>query len=132
MKRNGLAMSDIKTIRRLRELLNQVYLTYSMTLKLSPAMLNKIGEEIDNAEPRIVETAILGNDIVIKPEPEDNRCVHTEHCCKLHGCKYGYDGYDQYGDEDETPRGDCPVAAGTKSQSFRCQNCNEEEENWYA
>lgn len=35
--------------------------------------------------------------------------VHTEHCCKLHGCKYG--------DED------CTVVNGSRLQSYRCQDC---------
>jgi len=44
------------------------------------------------------------------PEPEGyKRCVHTEHCCVDHGCKYG--------DED------CPVETGQKPQSFFCENC---------
>lgn len=39
------------------------------------------------------------------------KCVHTEHCCKKHGCKYS----------DEN----CPVANGIKPQSFPCEICNE-------
>ena len=31
----------------------------------------------------------------------NNKCVHTEHCCAKHGCKYMDD--------------DCPVADGTKT-----------------
>jgi len=34
------------------------------------------------------------------------RCIHTEHCCKNCGCKYG--------DED------CPVVLGTKEQTYPC------------
>lgn len=41
-----------------------------------------------------------------------NKCVHTEHCCVFHGCKYG--------DED------CPVYLGLKKQSYPCEFCNEE------
>lgn len=44
----------------------------------------------------------------------DDRDVHTEHCCLIHGCKYG--------DED------CPVATGKKAQSFECEDCAEEVE----
>ena len=35
--------------------------------------------------------------------------VHTEHCCILHGCKYG----------DDT----CPVWLGYQRQSYRCEAC---------
>jgi hypothetical protein len=38
--------------------------------------------------------------------------VHTEHCCKAHGCKYG-DGQL------------CPVESGAKPQSFPCEACDE-------
>jgi hypothetical protein len=34
--------------------------------------------------------------------------VHTEHCCKYCGCKYGEDDF-------------CPVVNGRKSQSFSCE-----------
>lgn len=37
------------------------------------------------------------------------KCVHTEHCCRIHGCKYGDD--------------DCPVWLGYKSQSYPCESC---------
>lgn len=40
------------------------------------------------------------------------KCVHTEHCCIEHGCKYGDD--------------DCPVATGIKYQSYRCEYCYED------
>lgn len=43
---------------------------------------------------------------------EEEKCVHTEHCCIIHGCKYG--------DED------CPVVSGEKSQSYLCESCSEE------
>jgi hypothetical protein len=42
-------------------------------------------------------------------EPEENKDVHTEHCCVLHHCKYGDD--------------DCPVVTGKKHQSFLCEDC---------
>ena len=44
-----------------------------------------------------------------KREPENRRCVHTEHCCILHGCKYG----DRY----------CPVEYGERRQSYLCETC---------
>ena len=40
------------------------------------------------------------------------RCAHTEHCCRMHGCKYG----DDY----------CPVWLGYKAQSFACEDCDYE------
>jgi hypothetical protein len=46
-------------------------------------------------------------------EPEAHQDVHTEHCCRIHGCKYGLlDGH-------------CSVANGAKRPSFPC-SCNEE------
>lgn len=38
-------------------------------------------------------------------------CVHTRHCCKFHGCKYGDD--------------DCPVALALKQQKYPCEYCHE-------
>jgi hypothetical protein len=46
------------------------------------------------------------------PEPEGSRDVHTEHCCRIHGCKYG--------DEER-----CPVEKGTKQQSGPCERCDD-------
>ncbi len=43
-----------------------------------------------------------------------NTDVHTEHCCIVHGCKYG---------DDSTT---CSVTTGRKKQSFMCENCTEE------
>jgi DNA repair ATPase RecN len=45
---------------------------------------------------------------------ELEKCVHTEHCCQTHGCKYG------------DPK--CPVSTGVKKQSFACEDCVEESE----
>lgn len=42
---------------------------------------------------------------------KDDKCVHTEHCCKEHGCKYGEGKY-------------CPIENGTKKQSFPCEYCD--------
>lgn len=50
----------------------------------------------------------IGPTIKYTPDAPD-RCVHTEHCCSQHGCKYG--------DED------CPVEIGKKLQSFPCEDC---------
>jgi hypothetical protein len=37
--------------------------------------------------------------------------VHTRHCCKYHGCKYGDD--------------DCTVFHGNKEQEYDCEECDE-------
>ncbi len=48
-----------------------------------------------------------------------NKCVHTEHCCILHGCKYNDD--------------DCPVENNIKPQSCLCESCSFQiEENGYS
>jgi len=39
--------------------------------------------------------------------------VHTEHCCRFHGCKYG--------------KADCTVVAKGALQSYPCEDCNEEQ-----
>jgi hypothetical protein len=44
--------------------------------------------------------------------------VHTEHCCKEHGCKYG--------------NTDCTVEFGGLKQSCPCEMCNEENMNYYS
>ena len=44
------------------------------------------------------------------PGPESEKDVHTEHCCVVHGCKYG---------ENDT----CPVTTETKKQSGACEYC---------
>ena len=45
-------------------------------------------------------------------ETEENKDVHTEHCCEIHGCKYSH--------------ADCTVVTKQKKQSFYCEYCNEE------
>lgn len=45
---------------------------------------------------------------------EDNKDVHTEHCCIYHGCKYG-----DY---------DCVVWRGYKPQSYPCETCHHGDE----
>ncbi len=39
--------------------------------------------------------------------------VHTEHCCVLHGCKYGQDPF-------------CTVVTRKSDQSFLCEQCEED------
>lgn len=43
-----------------------------------------------------------------KPQNAIIKDVHTEHCCILHGCKYGED---------------CAVWLGYLEQSFPCESC---------
>lgn len=38
--------------------------------------------------------------------------THTEHCCSIHGCKYGRD--------------DCTVVMGIKEQSYPCEDCHDD------
>ena len=42
--------------------------------------------------------------------------VHTEHCCRFHGCKYGLAG-----------RQDCTVVNKGALQSYPCEDCTEEQ-----
>lgn len=53
---------------------------------------------------------------VSKMEPfkpvSNKKCVHTEHCCVIHGCKYGSIN--------------CPVEHREKLQSYPCESCDEE------
>ncbi len=55
---------------------------------------------------------------MLVPPPTDcnapDRDVHTEHCCKKHGCKYG--NYD----------GKCTVKSGEKMQSYLCVECHDD------
>lgn len=44
-----------------------------------------------------------------KFEMEENKDVHTEHCCVKHGCKYGHE--------------DCTVYTKQKMQSYPCEDC---------
>lgn len=41
--------------------------------------------------------------------------VHSSHCCKWHGCKYGNE--------------DCPVIMGIVEQKYLCEYCDEDLEN---
>lgn len=52
------------------------------------------------------------------PECEKDKDVHTEHCCEVHGCKYGYD---MHPDAEKT----CTVVSGEKKQSYPCEMCGE-------
>lgn len=40
--------------------------------------------------------------------------VHTEHCCILHGCKYG--------------NKNCTVTTGKAQQSYACESCDSERD----
>jgi len=43
-----------------------------------------------------------------------NHYACKTHCCKKHGCKYGYK--------------DCPVKLGEVKQAYPCEECDEEKE----
>ena len=47
--------------------------------------------------------------------------VHTEHCCKWHGCKYSW-GLKEKEEE-------CTVLQGAP-QSFPCEQCSDEWQNY--
>ena len=49
---------------------------------------------------------------------DNNKDVHTEHCCIFHGCKYGMDK-------------DCTVVQEIAVQDFPCEECSLNEENGY-
>ena len=53
---------------------------------------------------------------IFTPEPEENRDVHTEHCCVIHGCKYS--------------KPDCTVTTDTKRQSHACESCHNDAEGF--
>lgn len=60
-----------------------------------------------------VEECKCPNECVFHPaEKEENKDVHTEHCCEQHYCKYGDD--------------DCTVTTGKKRQSYPCEMCDDD------
>jgi hypothetical protein len=40
--------------------------------------------------------------------------VHSTHCCKIHGCKYGNEDY--------------PVVLGNEEQEYPCEECSDESD----
>lgn len=48
------------------------------------------------------------------PEQKENRDIHTEHCCVIHGCKYGDDMFSE---------GGCSVVSKIKIQTKLCETC---------
>ena len=62
---------------------------------------------MENSEYEILTDRFIGTGFV---ELEENKDVHTEHCCIIHGCKY----LDDEG---------CPVVTGKKKQSYQCEYC---------
>src|ERR1051326_5825602 len=46
---------------------------------------------------------------------------HTEHCCSIHGCKYGYEDPDLKHLHGKS----CSVESGQKQQSYPCEYCQE-------
>lgn len=57
---------------------------------------------------RVAAAEILAGGPVPEAPPAATN-VHTEHCCREHGCKYG--------------DADCPVATGAQPQSGPCEDC---------
>ncbi len=57
---------------------------------------------------------------------KNEKDVHTEHCCKYHGCKYGNDDKDLMGNLGRTDF--CTVTTKQKIQSYPCESCREFEE----
>lgn len=66
---------------------------------------------IERAKPAATVAAEQPRSARVTATVADTKDVHTEHCCKLHGCKY----------RDET----CTVTSGEKRQSFPCEHCAE-------
>jgi len=60
-----------------------------------------------------VTTTYIEDERPVYPK-DQTKDVHTEHCCAIHGCKYG----DSY----------CPVEKGKKPQSYLCESCHDMEE----
>lgn len=50
----------------------------------------------------------------------NQEATHVSHCCKKHGCKYGY------GSEEGSL---CPVASGKLKQDPGCEWCDHEEQS---
>lgn len=54
---------------------------------------------------------------------KNKKDVHTEHCCKIHGCKYGEDKTIEL--DDGSSHVECSVVSGRKIQSFPCEQCED-------
>lgn len=83
-------------------------------LIVSHASLNKHGnikDLISELDILNLASEYLRDNEYFSPEVGE-KCVHTEHCCIEHGCKYGK--------EDS-----CPVYLGYKKQTYRCEICEE-------
>jgi hypothetical protein len=52
---------------------------------------------------------LLNDEVTVFRQSGVEADVHTEHCCLIHGCKYG------------DP--ECSVTTGLKRQSFPCEEC---------
>lgn len=59
---------------------------------------------VKGAKDRLLKSHIAKGEFEGSP-----KCVHTEHCCIVHGCKY----------RDK----DCPVETGKAVQSYPCESC---------
>lgn len=86
-----------------------MYASWGETYDLSA--IERMENEIEEAKHKI--KVLRHVSIAFNREPEENTDVHTEHCCRWHGCKYA--------------DASCPVITDTKHQSFVCEEC----EPWY-
>lgn len=78
---------------------------------------NQLEKLIDGLAPQPPSGGALFTDedmaeavrVLAAPVPEDSWPVHVGHCCKDHGCKYGYEK--------------CPVVLGLANQEHPCEDC---------
>lgn len=67
---------------------------------------------LDNEFTR-AQRALLNATQIELGGPEAEKDVHTDHCCIVHGCKYG--------------DASCPVETGQKKQSYLCAVCTDHD-----
>jgi hypothetical protein len=82
--------------------------------------MNSVTREQEN--PTTEFEGLLG---ILETSQKD---VHTEHCCLIHGCKYGYDNigilFPQFHK--------CSVTSRLKVQSHPCEDCHYAKQDGYA
>lgn len=69
-----------------------------------------LAKEIRDLVKEIRTETLQWTDMDAPEVKEEDKDVHTEHCCIIHGCKY---------DNNE-----CPVENKVKKQSFPCEMCD--------
>ncbi len=100
-------ITDAKVAKTTEEFKGRVFFDWSNCKELVGIEILCEGIEIINGwykKPKV------GDPSPPRPVIQDTRDVHTEHCCRIHGCKYA----------DDT----CPVWLGYKTQSFACETCH--------